>query len=82
MCWDAAVTETVGDMSMQDAGMLTGVSDGLEDLQQHSVGGRDWVRVWFGFYDLGTYRNFPSGVVIYYYICLKEMAIIRVWGDF
>lgn len=35
-CWDAAVTVTVGDRSMQDGGMLIGVSDGFERLQQHS----------------------------------------------
>ena len=35
-CCEAAVTVTVGERSMQDGGMLTGVSDGLERLQQHS----------------------------------------------
>lgn len=35
-CWEAAVTVTVGDMSIQEAGMI-GVSDGFERLQQHSV---------------------------------------------
>lgn len=36
-CCDAAVTVTVGDMSMQEGGILfNGVSDGLERLQQHS----------------------------------------------
>lgn len=35
-CCDAAVTVTVGDRSIHEAGMLIGVSDGLERLQQHS----------------------------------------------
>lgn len=36
ICWEAAVTVTVGDRSMHDGGMLSGVSEGLERLQQHS----------------------------------------------
>lgn len=35
-CCDAAVTVTVGDRSIQDGGMFSGVSDGFERLQQHS----------------------------------------------
>lgn len=35
-CCEAAVTVTVGDRSMQDGGMLSGVSDGFDRLQQHS----------------------------------------------
>lgn len=33
---ERGVTVTVGERSMQEAGMLTGVSDGLDRLQQHS----------------------------------------------
>lgn len=35
-CWEAAVTVTVGERSMHCGGMLIGVSDGLDLLQQHS----------------------------------------------
>lgn len=35
-CWEAAVTVTVGERSMQDGGMFIGVSDGFDRLQQHS----------------------------------------------
>lgn len=36
-CCEAVVTDTVGDMSMHDWGMLSGVSDGLDRWQQHSA---------------------------------------------